>query len=490
MNVVGGVITATDGDSDTLTYSLTGTDAGSFEIDSNGQLKTKSGVTHNFNFEATKKSYSVTVNVRDSKDAAGNADTATDDTIAVTIDLTNVNETPTITTSATTRNVAENTTAVLTLAASDVDASDTQTWSVPSNNDGGKFTITTSGALSFTNAPDFETPADVGDTRHEQHLRGDGEGHGRRRQVRHAHGHGHGDQRQRGAEDHDHVDDLHSFRRRGEHGEHGGHQDIRSGRRGREHDIDMDLQDADRGDFTITKNAQGQGELKFSSVPNFESPADAGANNEYNLTVRVRDGGGLSDTITVAVTVTDVNEAPTITTAATTASVAENSTAVLTLTATDVDASDTKTWSVETADDGSKFEISSTGALSFTNAPDFEMPTDVGMNNTYVVTVKVTDSGSLTDTHTLTVTDVNEAPVITSGPTSIAKDENTQTTESIATYEAMDVDANTGTMSWDLQGNDAGDFTITSTVNGTANLFFATSPDFEDAADTGHRQRL
>ena len=164
VDVVGGTITATDSDSgDTLTYSLTGTDAGSFEIDSNGQIATKSGVTtHDFNFEATKNSYSVTVNVSDSKDADGNADTVIDDTIAVTINLTNVNEAPEITTSATTASVAENSTAVLTLAASDVDASDTKTWSVESTSDGGKFTITSSGALSFTNAPDFETPDQAG----------------------------------------------------------------------------------------------------------------------------------------------------------------------------------------------------------------------------------------------------------------------------------------------------------------------------------------
>ena len=77
MNVVGGTITASDSDGgDTLTYSLTGTDAGSFEINASGQIKTKTGVNHNFNFEATKNSYSVTVQVRDSKDAAGNANTS------------------------------------------------------------------------------------------------------------------------------------------------------------------------------------------------------------------------------------------------------------------------------------------------------------------------------------------------------------------------------------------------------------------------------
>ena len=81
INVVGGTITATDSNGgDTLTYMLTGADAGSFEIDSSGQIKTKTGVTYDFNFEGiSKNGLHVTVNVRDSKDAAGNANTVDDD---------------------------------------------------------------------------------------------------------------------------------------------------------------------------------------------------------------------------------------------------------------------------------------------------------------------------------------------------------------------------------------------------------------------------
>ena len=73
VNVVGGVTAATDSDSDTLTYSLTGTDAGKFEVDSNGQIMTKTtGSTQTFNFEdASNNSFSVTVQVHDGKDAAG-----------------------------------------------------------------------------------------------------------------------------------------------------------------------------------------------------------------------------------------------------------------------------------------------------------------------------------------------------------------------------------------------------------------------------------
>ena len=56
--VTGGAITATDADiGDTLTYSLTGSDDDdTFEIDSStGQLSTKSGETHDFDFESSKK---------------------------------------------------------------------------------------------------------------------------------------------------------------------------------------------------------------------------------------------------------------------------------------------------------------------------------------------------------------------------------------------------------------------------------------------------
>ena len=78
-------LTATDADAgDTLTYTLEGTDADSFAHDSvTGGLKTVAGVT--YNYEAAQNSYSVTVKVSDGTDS---------DTIAVTIDVADVNEKP------------------------------------------------------------------------------------------------------------------------------------------------------------------------------------------------------------------------------------------------------------------------------------------------------------------------------------------------------------------------------------------------------------
>ncbi|WP_420445741.1 fibronectin type III domain-containing protein [Candidatus Poriferisodalis sp.] len=85
---VGAPVAATDADvGDTPRYSLSGSDAGSFAIDStSGQIRTKSGA--GYNFEA-KSSYSVQVRATDGTHTATN--TAT---IAVTITVTDVDEPP------------------------------------------------------------------------------------------------------------------------------------------------------------------------------------------------------------------------------------------------------------------------------------------------------------------------------------------------------------------------------------------------------------
>jgi hypothetical protein len=53
----------------------------------------------------------------------------------------------------------------------------------------------------------------------------------------------------------------------------------------------------------------GTGVLTFVSAPDFESPTDVGADNVYNLTVQVTDGG-LTAAKDIAVTVTNVSDSP------------------------------------------------------------------------------------------------------------------------------------------------------------------------------------
>ena len=81
---IGGPVTATDDNNDTLTYSLEGTDAGKFTIvNSSGQIRTRVGQSYD---REAKASYSVMVKADD-----GNGGT---DTIDVTINVTNVSEPP------------------------------------------------------------------------------------------------------------------------------------------------------------------------------------------------------------------------------------------------------------------------------------------------------------------------------------------------------------------------------------------------------------
>ena len=101
--------------------------------------------------------------------------------------------------------------------------------------------------------------------------------------------------------------------------------------------------------------------------------------------------------------------------------IVENTTAVTDVDATDPDA-DAITYAKAGGADQALFSIvSGTGVLTFISAPDFEIPTDSGGDNTYVVIVSATDAGGSgnSDTQTLnvTVTDdpgevANNAPVL------------------------------------------------------------------------------
>lgn len=117
-----------------------------------------------------------------------------------------------------------------------------------------------------------------------------------------------------------------------------------------------------------------------------------------------------------AITITgSVNQAPSISSngggATANLSIPENTTSVTTVTAIDPDGT-TPVYSISGGTDQAKFTINSTtGALRFITAPDFEAPTDSDLNNTYIVQVRASD-GSLSDSQTITVnvTDVGSTP--------------------------------------------------------------------------------
>ena len=235
------------------------------------------------------------------------------------------------------------------------------------------------------------------------------------------------------------------------------------------------LSGTDGGDFNIDTST---GELTFRNTPDYENPADSNRNNEYLVQVRATDEGNLRGMLDVTVTVNDVNEPPTIT-GDETLSFPENSVrSVATYRASDPER-DTITWSVSGVDGGA-FNISETGVLTFASVPDFENPDDADGDNDYEVTVQARDdefsTASLEVVVTVTNSSGTEEPTITtiSRPVLTYQENGTGT---VYTYHATDPQR--GTITWTLEGDDAGDFLISE----SGALTFRNPPDFERPAD-------
>jgi len=217
--------------------------------------------------------------------------------------------------------------------------------------------------------------------------------------------------------------------------------------------------------FSVDKST---GAVKFNAGPDFENPTDAGKDNVYDITVTATDKGGLASAAqAVKITVTGVNEAPTITSGATALPLAENSatsTVVYLAAGKDQDAGDTFTFSIGGAD-AALFNIDkSTGAVTFKASPDFENPLDTGKDNTYDFTVTATDKAGLASAAqavSFKVTDVNEAPSFAkTTDTGAAIAENATGT---VAYTAAATDPDKGdVLTYKLGGADAGSFTIDS----------------------------
>ncbi|MBS0172305.1 MAG: cadherin domain-containing protein, partial [Nitrospira sp.] len=192
----------------------------------------------------------------------------------------------------------------------------------------------------------------------------------------------------------------------------------------------------DASKFTIDSNT---GALRFTTAPNFEAPTDSGTNNVYNVTVQVSDGNGGIDTQAIAVTVTNVNEAPTdlSLSANTVAENAANGTVVGTIIGVDPDAGDTKAYTF-TNSAGGRFAINrTTGVITVANSTllNYEAATS------HSVTVRITDRAGATydETFTINVTNVNEAPAGTN--TTVTINEDTSLTVTAANFGFSDVDA-------------------------------------------------
>ncbi len=482
--VVGVTALASDADAttNTITYSLDINAGGRFTIDGSTGVVTVANSSL-LDYE-TNTSHSITVR-------ATSADTSFS-TQAFTIAINPVNDNNPIITSngggaSATTSIAENTTAVTTVTATDADLpAQTLTSAISGGADAALFTInSSSGALSFLSAPDFESPTDVGGNNvyDVQVTVSDGAGLTDSQDIAVT---------VTAVNDNNPVITSNG----------GGASATTSIAENATAvttvtatDADLPVQTlsftisggADALKFTINSNT---GVLTFVSAPDFETPTDAGGNNVYDVQVTVSDGAGLTDSQDIAVTVTAVNDNnPIITSngggAAAATSIAENSTSVTTVTATDADLPvQTLTFSISGGADAAKFTInSSSGALSFVSVPDFETPTDVGGNNVYDVTVQVSDGAGLTDSQAIavTITAVNEAPV-NAVPGAQSTNEDTALVFSSGNGNQIsiaDVDVGAGAMQVTLTGTNG-----TVSLNGTSGLTFSMGDGTADATMT------
>jgi len=236
---------------------------------------------------------------------------------------------------------------------------------------------------------------------------------------------------------------------------------------------------ADSALFSINSST---GELVFIAAPDYEIPADAGADNKYNITVQASDGT-LAATQDISVTVAPVSDNAPVITSTAALSNPENNMTVTTITATDADLPPQPlTYSITGGADSALISVNpSTGELAFITAPDYEIPKDAGVDNIYNVTVQVSDGTfATTQDIVVTVTAVNDnTPVITS-PASFTVLENTI---AVATVSATDADLPAQTLIYSItDGTDLASFTINSA---TGALAFIAAHDYEIPNDTG-----
>jgi Fe-S cluster assembly iron-binding protein IscA len=233
------------------------------------------------------------------------------------------------------------------------------------------------------------------------------------------------------------------------------------------------------GAFAIDPTT-GEITVATSAAVDFET------NPTFSLTVEVTDDGTppLTGSATVTVNLSDVNDPPAVADQAFSVDEnAANGTSVGTVAASDEDLpAQTLTFAITAGNTGGAFAINaSTGEITVANSAALDAET----NPSFSLTVQVTDDGapneSSTATVTVTVNDLNEAPVADDATFSV--DENAANGTSVGTATFTDPDAGQSHTFAITAGNTGGAFAIDAstgeiTVASSAAIDFETNPTF------------
>ena len=459
---------ATEPEGETITWSVGGTDGRFFAIDESGQFSFKEVNAPNFEIPGDSGAdniYNVEIQARDSA-----FNTAT---LLVTVTVREVNEGPEVTSGQATFTINENQDLPNAVYQGfDPEGGTVTRWTV-GGRDGGDFTITQDGVLTFRNLPDYEGPADGNrDNVYELEVRPyDGRYYGSfdvtvtvndvnepptitttsssATTLR---------------QNENQTIRLYTYRATDPEGA----------------TIRWSVVGADGSHFTI--NQRGEFSFKKTDPPDFESRADTGRDNVFEVSVQVSDGTH-ADSLAVAVTLTDVNEGPEVTSGGNRFTVPENQDwAGASFTASDPEGEAISRWNLG-GRDGGDFNITENGVMTFRRPPDYERPVDSDRNNIYEVEIRPYDGRYYGSHHvTVTVTPVNEAPTITTTSTSataLRQPENRTTR--LYTYRATDPENRA--IRWSVTGIHARFFTI----NHRAELYFSETspPDYENPQGSG-----
>ena len=237
---------------------------------------------------------------------------------------------------------------------------------------------------------------------------------------------------------------------------------------------------ADSAKFSINSSS---GVMRFVSSPDFETPASAASSNVYDIVITATEANN-TNTVTqsVAVTVTDVGDVAPVFSSASSATFAENATgAVYTAVAVSDVMGASISFSISGGADSAKFSINSSGVVSFVSSPNHESATDVGGNNVYDIVIRATEAGNthtVTQSVAVTVTDVGDVAPIFSSASSASFAENGNG----AVYTAVATPDVTGAVvSYSISGGlDSAKFSINSS---SGVVSFISVPDFEIPAD-------
>ena len=396
---------ADDPENDSLTFTLTGSDADAFTIvERTGQIRVAAGAQLDFE---TKPSYSFTIEVHDGRDGSGATSTTIDDTQAVMITVENVEEPGMVTITTDAETILARVEVTAALEDDDIPSGITWQWSRSPN--GRTLWVNIAGATSAAYTPTLEEDAG-------NYIRATasyGDGHGPNKSAAQV-------SARVGDPPPVNSEPVFPSTENGQReapedtaggaavGAHVAATDLNAGDSAVNDPLAYSLTGTDAASFAIDAST-GQIRLAQGVTLDYEGK------RSYRVTVEVTDGrdqngdddmDAIDDSQNVTITVTNVNEAPEVTGDATVSYQEDANRAIATYTGTDPER-DTLTWSVSSDD----FWISQRGQLYFRTPPSFED------QETYPVNVFASDgtlAGSLAVT--VTVSDVEEQGVVTISP--------------------------------------------------------------------------